>query len=72
MGRISGHILLKILSSFIWKVKSYGIILGILIGLIPMSIFTAIVGLELAVGIIQALVFIILTSSYIRDSIDLH
>lgn len=69
---ISGHILLKILSSFIWKLNSYGIGLAIIIGFIPMIIFTAIVGLELAVAIIQALVFIILTSSYIRDAIYLH
>lgn len=72
MVRISGHILLKILSSFIWKLNSYGIGLAIFIGFIPMIIFTAIVGLELAVAIIQALVFIILTSSYIRDAIYLH
>jgi F-type H+-transporting ATPase subunit a len=69
---ISGHILLKILSSFIWKLNTYGIIASIIIGFIPMIIFTAIVGLELAVAIIQALVFIILTSSYIRDAIYLH
>jgi len=69
---ISGHILLKILSSFIWKLNGYGILAAIALGIIPMIIFTAIVGLELAVAIIQALVFIILTSSYIRDAIYLH
>lgn len=69
---ISGHILLKILSSFIWKLNTYGIGIAFIIGFIPMIIFTAIVGLELAVAIIQALVFIILTSSYIRDAIYLH
>jgi len=68
---ISGHILLKILSTFIWNfiTSSY---LALIIGIIPMIIFTALVGLELGVAILQAIVFIILTSSYIRDAIYLH
>ena len=68
---ISGHILLKILSTFIWKfiTSSY---LAIIIGIIPVVIFTALVGLELCIALLQAIVFIILTSSYIRDAIYLH
>jgi F-type H+-transporting ATPase subunit a len=68
---ISGHILLKILSTFIWKFMISSPI-AFIIGAIPMIIFTALVGLELAVAILQAIVFIILTSSYIRDAIYLH
>lgn len=68
---ISGHILLKILSTFLWQFIISSPIAFIL-GLLPMAIFTAILGLELAVALIQALVFVILTSSYIRDSIYLH
>jgi F-type H+-transporting ATPase subunit a len=68
---IAGHTLLKILSGFIYKflIKSP---LFFIIGLIPMIIFTGIVGLELAIAFIQALVFVILTCSYIRDSVYLH
>jgi F-type H+-transporting ATPase subunit a len=68
---IAGHILLKILSTFIWKFIISSPI-AFIIGIIPMIIFTALVGLELGVAFLQALVFIILTSSYIRDAIYLH
>jgi F-type H+-transporting ATPase subunit a len=43
-----------------------------IIGAIPMLLFTAIIGLELAIAFIQAIVFVILTCSYIRDSVYLH
>lgn len=68
---IAGHILLKILSTFIWKfmVKNT---LCFIIGAIPMVLFTALIGLELAVSFLQAFVFIILTCSYLRDAIYLH
>lgn len=68
---IAGHILLKILSTFIWKfmVKNT---LCFIIGAIPMILFTALIGLELAVSFLQAFVFIILTCSYLRDAIYLH
>lgn len=68
---IAGHILLKILSTFIWKFIISSPI-AFIIGIIPMIIFTALIGLELAVAFLQALVFVILTSSYIRDAIYLH
>ena len=40
--------------------------------LIPFPLFLAIMTLELAVSVIQAYVFTILTCSYIKDSIELH
>jgi F-type H+-transporting ATPase subunit a len=40
--------------------------------LIPFGIFVALIGLELAVSVIQAYVFCILTCSYLKDAIDLH
>jgi F-type H+-transporting ATPase subunit a len=40
--------------------------------LIPFSIFIALIGLELAVSFIQAFVFCLLVSSYLKDAIDLH
>jgi len=68
---IAGHTLLKILSGFIYNfmIKSP---LFFIIGIIPMILFTAIMALELGIAFIQAMVFIILTSSYLRDSLYLH
>jgi F-type H+-transporting ATPase subunit a len=43
-----------------------------LMTIIPFAIFVALIGLELAVSVIQAYVFCVLTSSYIRDAIELH
>ena len=40
--------------------------------LLPMAIFIALVGLEIAVSVIQAYVFTILTCSYLKDAIELH
>ena len=47
------------------------LIIGILT-LIPFTLFLAIMTLELAVSVIQAYVFTILTCSYIKDALDLH
>jgi F-type H+-transporting ATPase subunit a len=67
----AGHILLKILSSFLFKIFSASIFL-LIIALIPFPIFIAIIGLEFAICFIQAYVFTLLTCSYIKDAIDLH
>jgi len=67
----AGHILLKILSSFLFKVFSAGFLLSV-VALIPFPIFTGIIGLEFAICFIQAYVFTLLTCSYIKDAIDLH
>jgi F-type H+-transporting ATPase subunit a len=67
----AGHTLLKILSGLLAKLFTSGILLFI-VTLIPFSIFIALCGLEIAVSLIQAYVFCILTSSYLKDAIDLH
>ena len=67
----AGHSLLKILSTFLYQMFSAGILASILT-LIPFSIFLALCGLELAVSVIQAYVFTLLTISYLKDSIYLH
>ncbi len=43
-----------------------------LLSVFPIALFTALVGLEVAVSFIQAYVFTILTCIYLRDAIDLH
>ena len=67
----AGHTLLKILSTFLYKLFSSSVIVAILT-LIPFTIFLGLIGLEIAVSIIQAYVFCILTCSYIKDAIYLH
>ncbi|CEG19380.1 atp synthase subunit 6 [Ceraceosorus bombacis] len=68
---ISGHTLITILSSFIAPLFTGGILSAVL-ALVPFTIFLAIVGLEVAVSVVQAYVFCILTASYLKDAIDLH
>jgi len=67
----AGHVLMKILSGFLWPMFTGSIIVAV-VTVIPFAIFLGIVGLELAVSFIQAYVFTILTSSYLKDAIDLH
>ena len=43
-----------------------------ILGLIPLTFVIAICGLELGIAFIQAQVFVVLTSSYIKDSLYLH
>ncbi len=42
------------------------------LGLIPLTFIIAFAGLELGIAFIQAQVFVVLTSSYIKDGLDLH
>lgn len=68
---VRGHTLLKILSGFLYPALTSGILL-FFVTLLPMAIFIALVGLEIAVSLIQAYVFTILTCSYLKDAIELH
>jgi F-type H+-transporting ATPase subunit a len=67
----AGHSLLKILSTFLYQMFSSSMIVALLT-LVPFTIFIALIGLEVAVCFIQAIVFSILVSSYLKDAIDLH
>ena len=53
----SGHSLLKIMSAMSYKV---GVIL-------PMALLVPLIGLEIAIGILQAYIFIVLMSSYLNE-----
>ena len=68
---LSGHMLLNILAGFTYNIMTSGIILFFL-GLIPLAFIIAFSGLELGIAFIQAQVFVVLTSSYIKDGLDLH
>lgn len=68
---VAGHTLLKILATFLGQLFTYNILTAILT-LIPFAVFVSLIGLEIAVSFIQAYVFVVLTSSYIHDAIELH
>ena len=68
---ISGHMLLNILAGFTYNIMTSGFIF-FLLGLIPLVFIIAFSGLELGIAFIQAQVFVVLTSSYIKDALDLH
>jgi F-type H+-transporting ATPase subunit a len=68
---LSGHMLLSILAGFTYNIMTSGIIFFFL-GLIPLTFIIAFSGLELAIAFIQAQVFVVLASGYIKDGLDLH
>lgn len=71
MWRTAGHMLLSILSGFVYNIMNSGIIFFVL-GLLPLVFIIAFSGLEFAIAFIQAQVFVVLSSSYIKDGLDLH
>ncbi len=68
---MSGHTLVKILSTFLFKLFNISILVMV-ITVIPFIIFVGILGLEIGVSLIQAFVFTILTCSYLKDALELH
>ncbi len=67
----SGHMLLNILSGFTYNIMNSGFFYFFL-AFLPLAFIIAFSGLELAIAFIQAQVFVVLTCSYIKDSLDLH
>ena len=61
---IAGHVLLKVLASFV-------VMMGIG-GIVPMPFMIIMVGFEIFVAILQAYIFTILTCVYLNDAINLH
>src|SRR5947209_218358 len=68
---LSGHMLLNILAGFTYNIMTSGI-LFFFFGLIPLVFIIAFSGLEIGIAFIQAQVFVVLSSSYIKDALDLH
>ena len=68
---LSGHMLLNILAGFTYNIMSSGFFL-FFFGLIPLAFIVAFSGLELGIAFVQAQVFVVLTSSYIKDALNLH
>jgi len=68
---VRGHTLLKILSGILYPIILSGRLLFV-ISLIPLAVFIALIGLEIAVSVIQRYVFTILVTTYLKDALDLH
>jgi len=68
---LSGHMLLSILSGFTYNIMTSGFIFFFL-GLFPLAFIIAFSGLELAIAFIQAQVFVVLSCSYVKDTLELH
>ncbi|WDK23852.1 ATP synthase F0 subunit 6 (mitochondrion) [Colletotrichum graminicola] len=68
---LSGHMLLHILAGFTYNIMTSGFIFFFL-GLVPLAFIIAFSGLELGIAFIQAQVFVVLTSGYVKDGLDLH
>lgn len=68
---MSGHLLLLILGGLLLNLMSISYIY-LIFGLIPLAGILAIVCLEFAIAIIQAYVWCVLTSSYLKDALYLH
>jgi len=68
---LSGHMLLNILAGFTYNIMTSGI-LFFFFGLVPLLFIIAFSGLELGIAFIQAQVFVVLASGYIKDGLDLH
>ena len=61
---LAGHVLLKVLASFV-------IMMGIG-GILPIPFMMIMIGFEIFVAILQAYIFTILTCVYLNDAINLH
>lgn len=68
---VAGHLLLNILSGFTYNIMTSGLIF-LFFGILPLGFIIAFSGLELAIAFIQSQVFVVLSSSYIKDALDLH
>lgn len=61
---IAGHVLLKVIASFMIMMGVYGIL--------PFPIMILLVGFEIFVAVLQAYIFTILACVYLNDAINLH
>jgi ATP synthase subunit 6 len=68
---LAGHTLLKVIVGFSWSMLLAENLASIAF-IIPLLILVILMGLELAVAIIQAYVFVTLTCIYLNDSEALH
>lgn len=68
---MAGHLMLKVFAGFSTMLIGAGIG-GALMSVVPMVFNVALLMLELLVAVLQAYIFAILTSIYLKDTVDLH
>jgi F-type H+-transporting ATPase subunit a len=68
---LAGHTLLKVIVGFSWSMLLAENLAAIAF-IVPLLILVILMGLELAVAVIQAYVFVTLTCIYLNDSEALH
>lgn len=66
---IAGHLLFAIISGFTFNIMSNGLVV---LSFFPMLIMIFITLLEMAVAVIQAYVFCLLTAIYLGETVALH
>lgn len=67
---VAGHTMLKVFAGF--SVAMLGMTFGAAVGILPLLVNVALIGLEIMIAFIQAYVFAILTCIYLKDAIELH
>lgn len=72
VAMMAGHVLLKVLSSFVIDGLNYGIGTSLIVAIPSFALMVAISALEILVAGIQAYVFALLASLYINDAEHLH
>ncbi|SVD48225.1 uncharacterized protein METZ01_LOCUS401079, partial [marine metagenome] len=60
----AGHTMLKVFGSFVVQMGVFGVL--------PFALIVALTGLEVAIAVLQAYVFTILTCLYLNDAIHLE
>lgn len=60
----AGHIVLKVLASFV--------IMSGIFGILPFALLTILVGFEIFVAVLQAYIFAVLSCVYLSDALNLH
>jgi F-type H+-transporting ATPase subunit a len=68
---MSGHTLLKILLGFSWAILTSSSIY-LFLGFVPLLIVLGVTFLECMIAFLQAYIFIVLSSIYFNDVINLH
>ena len=68
----AGHILLEVFGNFVVQGLNAGGPMGYFVSLLCFVFVIGVSALELLVGAIQAFVFALLTSLYIKDAVHLH
>ena len=69
---LAGHIMIKLFADFsVMMTEALGAT-GMLLSLMPLLMMTILYGFEVLIFLVQAYIFILITSLYIRDALHAH